>query len=117
MEPITVLFNEIAELCLARGIENIKDMPGACYLRVDDQWELAVNGHKEDVKCEPSGTMGATIPPFHAAVWFNGWLAGFVAPFGGCLAAGEAANEDTLTAAIQKSKQTTLGSVKQRSAV
>jgi hypothetical protein len=45
------------------------------------------------------------LEPGLFAVWYNGWLAGILDPFGhGVMAAGAGANEDTLIAALEKYK-------------
>jgi hypothetical protein len=40
--------------------------------------------------------------PWTVAVWFNGWLVGFVDPFGGLITAGKLANEAALVEALEK---------------
>ena len=45
--------------------------------------------------------MAVPVERFEVAFWFNGWLAGTVSPFGGTLAAGQAANIDTLAEALR----------------
>jgi len=38
--------------------------------------------------------------PYHAAVWWHGWLAGLIDPSGGIIAYGREANEDTFIQAL-----------------
>jgi hypothetical protein len=45
--------------------------------------------------------MAVPVERFEVAFWFNGWLAGALSPFGGTLAAGQAANIDTLAEALR----------------
>ena len=61
-------------------------------MTVDDRWVVKVNGHREQVE---------SVPPFSALLEFNGWPAGIIDPFGGTIAAGELANEDTFIAAME----------------
>jgi hypothetical protein len=79
-----------------QGVKSICDMPG-CWEFDAGKWWVAVNGHKEAVKC----SRGAEVPAFHAYVEFNGWPAGLLHPHGeGWLAAGAAANTETFVAAM-----------------
>lgn len=112
MYELAVAANKIAELAHVLGVRNIKAFPGAWYRRIDDKWEVATNGHDKPIDVEPPGCMKATIDPYHTAVWYNGWLAGLMTPFGGIIAAGEGANEDTFIAALDKA----IAGVKQRDA-
>jgi hypothetical protein len=101
---LTEVFSLVVTLCHALGVVNIKDLPGAWEYRIDDQWEIAVNGHREAIEIPNDGSrrMGCTIPPFESAIWFNGWLAGLMSPFDGILAGGEACNEAALIDALHK---------------
>ena len=93
---------KIAELANTLGVEKINEFEGAWLHQLDDNWTIAVNGHSKKIKCDPEGTMGADIPPYSAAVWWNGWLAGLISPGGGTIAAGELANEDTFIEALER---------------
>ena len=97
MSGISPLFSRIIDLMLARGISNIKDLPGCAELRIDKQWEIAVNGHREPMKC----SHGTEVPAHAAYLQFNGWPAGIITPYGGVVAAGSLANESTLLEAIE----------------
>lgn len=66
--------------------------------QVDENWWIAVNGHKEVVEC----SRGIRVQPFTCYVEFNGWPAGIIHAYGGVLAAGDAANEDTFVAALRE---------------
>lgn len=66
-------------------------------------WRVVING--TDAEHEVAGDdkcMGATVPPTHLAAFWHGWLAGLLHPYGGTLAAGRAANEDTFIAAMRE---------------
>ena len=90
-------FKLAVDLALALGAERICELPGCWEHQVDEQWWIAMNGHREETPC----THGPTVLPFHIYVEFNGWPAGFVAHDGGCLAAGLFANEDSLIDALE----------------
>lgn len=97
---LSVAFCLIADLATLLGVRKINELKGAWECIIDDNWIIAVNGTKQTVESRPEGTMGADIPPVHAAVWYNGWLASLMTPSGGCFAAGSAANEDTFIEAL-----------------
>jgi len=74
--------------------------------RGGSQWTMIVNANGEPRAVEEAG-FKVDVPPITAAVFWNGWLAGFVDPWGGVIAAHpDGANEDTflrsLKAAIEK---------------
>lgn len=95
-------FALIAELALALGARAINQLPGCWEHKVDERWTVAVNPHSRAIKSEPAGTMGADVPPFTAAVWWHGWLAGLLTPAGGAIAAHpEGANEDRFIADLR----------------
>ena len=69
---------------------------------IDDNWIIAIHANKgETIKFEPKGTIGCSVTWGVLVVWFNGWLAGLLDPYGGTIAAGEAANEDVFIEAIE----------------
>lgn len=84
------LFILLVDLALKRGHSNIKDQ--LLTLTVDEQWSYTINGY---------GIERDKIPPYHASIVFNGWPAGIVGAHTGVIAAGEAANEDALIAALR----------------
>jgi hypothetical protein len=84
--PMTTSFYLIAEASakqhgspLPRGVVTIGDK--------DHGWHVALNTTNQEID---------DIPPFTAALHWNGWPAGFIDPRGGMIAAGEAANEGAL---------------------
>lgn len=73
-----------------------------CWERqVDDHWWISMNCHPEARK----NSKGIEVPMFSCYVEFNGWPAGIINPFGGIIAAGSLANEDTFIAAVKASGQ------------
>lgn len=73
---------------------------GRCFEhKVDDQWWLAINANRGDVKC----AVGVTVPPMRIYVEYNGWPAALLDFTGsGEFVMGSAANEATFIAALQK---------------
>jgi len=97
-EPrIITAFDEIAQLAIRLGVVPLNARPGCWEFQVDEHWWIAVNGHRESLKC----SKGVAVEPFNAYVEFNGWPAGSFNPAGGIMAAGEAANEDAFIAALR----------------
>lgn len=94
--PIKEAFSAIAQLAGRLGIEKINEMEGCWEHQVDGLWWIAVNGHTKPLKC----SHGAEVPPINCYIEFNGWPAGIIDPFGGIIAAGAAANEDTFIDAL-----------------
>lgn len=92
MASISVVYSLATDLALARGLSSLKDRPGLTRLKIDDSWTVSINPHREGVGGVPFGYM---------LFEFNGWPAGLVAPSGGAIATGAAANEDVLIAALQ----------------
>jgi len=82
---------------------NVKH-PDGWICRVDDNWTIAANGtHMLVTVGDGTKLTGVTLQPFNFAVWWNGWLAGTLNPYGGVIAGHPAgANEDTLIAALKK---------------
>lgn len=91
----------LLDLARAHNVANIKSLPGAWECKIDDTWYVACNGHNESLPVDPPGMMGAVIPPYHLAVWYEGWLVGLFHPYGGVFAAGSGANEESFTRAIR----------------
>jgi hypothetical protein len=78
-------------------------LPGLWYRKLDDQWEIWVNGQKEPLRTEH----GMSIDPYDCYVQFNGWPAGlFSIPTGeGCISAGGLANYETFCDALERAAQ------------
>lgn len=96
-ERVTVAFMAIAELGCAMKIR-LDQLPGTWRHQVDELWHIELNGHQQDLP----DVDGLPLKPYHCHIKFNGWPAGILNPRGGCIAAGEAANEETFIAALNK---------------
>ena len=90
------LFMLLARLATKDDAAPLNKHPG-CWERGIGSWWIAVNGHRDAIKC----SHGAEVPPFNCYVEFNGWPAGLFDPRGGIIAAGDAANEETFAAAVE----------------
>jgi hypothetical protein len=98
-EPqIAEAFAMIAELGSALGVRDVNKLPGCWEHQVDEQWWIALNGHRETIK----DSHGSDVMPFHAVIEFNGWPAGIISPAGGIIAAGSCANESTFIGALRE---------------
>ena len=97
-QPLSAVFYEIAELHGRLGVEPLAKHEGCWTHRVDDTWWIAVNGHKEEVKCKD----GVSVPPFHAYIECAGGPAGLVNPYGGMLAGTAYGREDDLIDALRR---------------
>lgn len=95
--PICLAFARLITLWRALRLPPLNQLPGCWEHTVNEQWAFSFNGHMEPRPCAE----GVTVPPIHAAVWFNGWPAGLLGPYGGHIAAGECANEDAFLAALE----------------
>jgi hypothetical protein len=97
-EPkISLAFARIADLCIALDQAPLPRHPECWECQVDKTWWIAVNGHSEN----RTNSHGASVPPFNAVVEYNGWPAGLMDPYGGCIAAGDGANEDAFITALE----------------
>lgn len=71
-------------------------LEGLWIRRIDEQWLMKANGHKEVIEL---------VPPFSIYVEFNGWPAGILSPDGCTFADGAIANlklfNDAIEAAIR----------------
>lgn len=100
--PISEAFGEIAELAIALGVAPIRDK--LWEHQIDAKWFVAINGYREEREFQIDGSP-VKLQPFEAYLMFNGWPAGFLHPYGGCIAAGKVANEDTLIEALREAKR------------
>ena len=88
----SLAFAKIVELADVLNVKSIKDLSGLWEYQIDDNWKIKLNGHKEkNIHC---------IPPFNCLIEFNGFTAGLINPYGGIIACGDIANEDTFIDAI-----------------
>ena len=95
--PITNAMVLIAELAKKLGVSNIKALPGCWEHQIDEHWKIYLNGHREAVTI----ASGVSVEPFNCWVEYNGWPAGSFDGFGGVIAAGEGANEETFIEALR----------------
>lgn len=80
------------------GAAPLNAHPGAWKRVIDDRWTVWVNAHGDPQKTDT----GATVPPYHIYVEYNGFPAGMLTPMGdGAICAGEAANEDAFIEAMR----------------
>ena len=97
-DRITEVFVELVALAERLGISRVNELPGCWEYQIDDEWSIAVNGHREPVEC----SAGVMVQPFSAYVQWRGWPAGVIDPVGGMIVAHANANEDGLIAAIKR---------------
>ena len=96
-DPICEAFGVLAALGCAVGAERFAGS-GECWEhQIDDQWFVAMNTSDAPIDC----SHGPKVKPYHAFVEFNGFPAGSINPYGGIIAAGDAANEDSFIAAMR----------------
>jgi hypothetical protein len=70
----------------------LSELVGLWSYDVDRNWTIRLNGHPRTIQ---------SIPPYHLAIYFNGFPAGIISPLnGGLIAGGAAANEDRFLAAV-----------------
>jgi hypothetical protein len=95
----TEAFMAIAEMLGRRGHAPLK---GKLITETVGPWVVCLNAQAAPASVALDGTMGCEdVPPHHAVIFFNGWLAGTLSPFDGWIAAGEAANEDSFIKAVR----------------
>lgn len=95
------VFHEIVQYGLALGARDVSKLPGCWEAEIDEHWWVALNAHDHPIKC----SQGATVPPYAAFVYFNGWPGGVIDAFGGSLCAGAIANEEALIAALREARR------------
>lgn len=97
-KQVCVAFARIADLGCLLGASPLNKQRGCWEYQIDEHWFIAVNGHKAPTKTKG----GVEVEPYNCYVEFNGWPAGLFTPFGGAIAAGEAANEDAFIKALDE---------------
>lgn len=90
-------FSVLTDLVCAVDVAPLKNLPGMWEYQVSPEWWIAVNPHRGKAEC----SHGAEVEFGNCYIEFNGWPAGFITPYGGCIAAGALANEDTFIAAMK----------------
>ena len=98
-------FAKLCDMAIALGAAPMNKHAACWEHQVDAQWWVAFNGHPEAKET----SKGHQVEPFHCYVEYNGWPAGIFMPYGGCIAAGEGANENTFIAALARAEAEALG--------
>jgi len=92
--PLFVLIAMLAEqdgVCLPH-------VKGCWERKIGPEWWIAINGHDEAQRC----SRGVNVSFGHCYVEYNGFPAGLMTPYGGVIAAGRIANEESFAEALQK---------------
>ena len=97
-------FMRIVELGIALQIAPLDQHDGCWEADVDEHWFIAVNGHPEPRLMRKDQNL-PPVQPYTVYVEWNGFPAGILTYSDGCIAAGAAANEDTLIAALVAAKK------------
>lgn len=93
-ERLALAYCLVVELALKCGVPT--PLIGLWTCELDDHWAVALNGGTADAEW-----CGFTLPRFHCAVTFHGFPAGLFNAFGGQIAAGRVANEETFCEALR----------------
>ena len=80
-----------------RGAAPLNQWPGCWEGEIDEHWSVSINGHRE----EHEDSRGGPVPPFSAAINWNGFPAGIIHLNGGIIVAGGLANEDSFIEALK----------------
>lgn len=100
-ERVSVAFDKLAQLAIKLGAHPLTKHPNGWAHKIDEHWFVHIAGSKDVKSAGGQNTAPpVNVPAYHAYVEFNGWPAGFINPYGGVIAAGAAANEDSFIAAI-----------------
>ena len=102
-QPVSAAFMAVADLCIALGGAPLHKHEGCWEHQVDEHWWIAVNGHPEPRLMQKHPEL-QPVQPFHAFIEWNGWPAGIMTAYGGVIAAGECANEETFIAALRAAR-------------
>jgi hypothetical protein len=103
------MFEKILDLHTALGLPPLNQIVGGWAQPLPGGWHMVVNGGDNAIEAKIPGFMTVTVPPYAASFWFNGFYAGEIRPYvnrdgqvceDGFIAAGEAANQETLIAAF-----------------
>ncbi|MCK5444985.1 MAG: hypothetical protein KAI73_05130 [Rhodospirillaceae bacterium] len=101
---IAVAFSEIAELAGSLGITDISKLDGCWEHQVDENWWFSLNAHKEPT----NNSKGAEVPPYNAAIEYNGLPIGIIGPTGGAVIGGwndrPGETEDAFIKALQSAR-------------
>ena len=97
----------IMQLAQADGVTPLNKLDAPWFYKIDDHWTIAANGLKKQFMVSPNNCMTVDLPPFHIAVWFNGWLASIFNPMDESFTFvnGECANINTFLIAMENKIQ------------
>lgn len=92
----------VCDLHKRDGATPIGKLPGVWHRKIDERWQIWVNGHMTEMKGGPDGDIG--IHPGDCYVEFNGWPAGSFSMIHGTgvIAAGSQANYHTFCEALER---------------
>lgn len=92
----------ILDLCEARGLKALEELPGIVHIRVDDNWDIWTNPHNEPLLKD-----GTAIKPYHFLIEWNDWPTAYFHPLQDKIlfAAGKVVNIETFIAAVQKATE------------
>lgn len=108
-ETLAEIWALVVDIADAHDATPMTKHPRPWYLRIDEQWEISINGGRQPAHCtQISGQPTAPIPATHMLVQFNGFPAGLLSPYDGVIAAGTTANDNTLIAALRAHLRRTL---------
>lgn len=82
-QPISEVFCIVSDLCASRGGENIKELPGCFEIEIGKAF-IAINGHEERTSVA-NQNYATVLPPYYAAVFWNGWAVYRGNALGGCV--------------------------------
>jgi hypothetical protein len=99
-DPMLAAFVAIVQLADRMDVTYINKLPGGWEVQIG-KWWFALNGHAEKVTCSHD----VTVDPLCCYVEYNGWPAGLFNAFGGAIAYGEAANEQSFIEAVNAHHQ------------
>lgn len=87
---VSVAFDKLAQVAIALGVHPINKHEGLWRHDLPGNWSVDVNGH---------GVAVEGVPPWRAALWFNGAPVGLINPRESIFVWG-GANEDAFIAAL-----------------
>jgi len=95
--PLFVLIGQLAEK------DGVMPLPehrkhGCWERKVGNEWWIAVNPHEDIKRC----SRGANVDSGYCYVEYMGFPAGLFTPWGGSIAAGTVANEETFAKALEE---------------
>lgn len=89
-------FSVLVDLIMSLKLHPIKDK--IVYIRIDDQWEVWMNGHMTEEELKP----GVKIMPASAYIEFDGWPVAMMNPASGEIISSISVNENAFIAAVKK---------------